>query len=61
MFFTLEDVREKLARWQEGYNCARPHSALQDRAPAFLAAEWSAAAPTVHAPQALLETSREPC
>lgn len=37
-FFTLEDVREKLARWQEDDNLLRPHSALQDQAPASFAA-----------------------
>ena len=26
VFFTLDDVREKLARWQEDYNLMRPHS-----------------------------------
>jgi putative transposase len=40
VFFTLEEVREKLARWQEDYNLARPHSALQDQAPAIFAADW---------------------
>ena len=39
VFFTLEDVREKLARWQADYNCTRPHSALQDQAPASFAAD----------------------
>ena len=56
VFFTLEDAREKLARWQDDYNGTRPHSGLQDHTPACFAAMWSAAAQTVHAPQALLET-----
>lgn len=56
VFFTLEDVREKLARWQEDYNLLRPHSALQDQAPASFAAQWVATAQTLHAPQVLLET-----
>jgi putative transposase len=30
VFFTLEDVREKLAHWQADYNLTRPHSALRD-------------------------------
>lgn len=42
VFFTLEDVREKLVRWQADYNRLRPHSALQDQAPATFAAGWSA-------------------
>jgi putative transposase len=42
VFFTLEDVREKLARWQADYNLLRPHSALQDQSPATFAAGWSA-------------------
>ncbi len=56
VFFTLEDVREKLARWQEDYNLLRPHSALQDQAPASFAAQWAATTQTFHAPQVLLET-----
>jgi putative transposase len=43
VFFTLEDVRQKLARWQEDYNRVRLHSALEDRAPATIVAEWVAA------------------
>ncbi len=54
--FTLEDVREKLVRWQEDYNRLRPHSSLQDQAPASFAADWSAAARTANAAHALLET-----
>ncbi len=42
VFFTLEDVREKLARWREDYNQQRPHSSLQDETPAAFAADWSA-------------------
>ena len=56
VFFTLEDVREKLARWQQDYNLLRPHSALQDQAPVSVAAQWAATAQTLHAPQVLLET-----
>lgn len=56
VFFTLEDVREKLARWQADYNLTRPHSALRDQAPACFAAEWSAATPTTPASPELLET-----
>jgi len=43
VFVTLEDVREKLTRWQQDYNLVRPHSALQDQAPASFVAEWVAA------------------
>lgn len=54
--FTLEDVREKLARWQEHDSLLRPHSALQDHTPASLAAQWAASVQTLHAPQVLRET-----
>jgi putative transposase len=56
VFFTLEDVREKLARWREDYNRLRPHSALQDQAPATFAAAWSAQTRTIPAAHELLET-----
>ena len=56
VFCTLEDVREKLARWQEDYNGTRPHSALQDHAPASFAADWLAAAQTSNAAPEVLET-----
>ena len=41
VFFTLEDVREKLERWQQDYNRVWPHSALGDQAPARFAEGWS--------------------
>ena len=56
VFFTLEDVRAKLARWQEDYNFTRPHSALQDQAPATFAADCVATVQTTHASPELLET-----
>lgn len=56
VFFTLEDVREKLARWQADYNLLRPHSALQDQAPASFAADWAMTVRTAHASPELLET-----
>ncbi|MDE3108746.1 MAG: transposase [Acidobacteriota bacterium] len=37
-FSSLEDAREKLARFREHYNHQHPHSALADRAPAVFAA-----------------------
>ena len=40
IFFTLEDVRAKLANWQRDYNQERPHSALNDQPPHQLAADW---------------------
>ncbi len=43
VFFTLEDVREKLWRWQQDYNLVRPHRALEDRVLAAFVAEWVAA------------------
>ena len=55
MFFTLDDVREKLARWQEDYNLTRPHSSLQDHAPACFAAEWAATERPAPSSLALLE------
>ena len=56
VFFTLEDVREKLARWRTDYNLLRPHSALQDQAPAAFAADWAMTVQTAHASHELLET-----
>ena len=57
VFFTLEDVREKLAHWQQDYNHVRPHSALKGQAPASFAAEWVAAiTPTSEGARELLET-----
>lgn len=56
VFCTLEDVREKLARWQEDYNFLRPPSSRHDQAPASLAAEWLATEHTVPAAPELLET-----
>lgn len=44
VFFTLEDAREKLERWQQDYNQARPHSALGDRAPVLFLTAWSESA-----------------
>jgi putative transposase len=41
-FTSLEEAREKLAEWREHYNHQRPHSALDDRAPATFAALHSA-------------------
>ena len=38
VFFTLEDVREKLTRWQEDYNHHLPHSLPQDKTSAAFAA-----------------------
>ena len=46
--FTLKDVREKLARWQEDDTRVRPHSALQDQAPASFAAQWAGTVQTLH-------------
>ena len=56
VFFTLDDVREKLAQWREDYNCLRPHSSLQDKTPVAFAADYSMT--TVRVPPApeLLES-----
>lgn len=40
VFFTLDDVREKLRSWREDYNCLRPHSSLRDKTPVAFAADW---------------------
>jgi putative transposase len=40
LFFSVQDAQEKLERWREDYNRYRPHSALQDRTPAEVAAKW---------------------
>lgn len=56
VFFTLEDVREKLTRWREDYNHQRPHSSLQDETPAAFAADWSAMTQRAPASPELLET-----
>src|SRR5262249_10300635 len=37
-FTSLEDARNRLARWRRNYNHYRPHSALDDRPPAEFAA-----------------------
>ena len=36
-FTSLDDAREKLAKFREHYNQQRPHSALADRTPAAFA------------------------
>jgi putative transposase len=56
VFFTLEDVREKLAQWREDYNCVRPHSSLQDKTPVAFAADWSVVTQREPATPELLET-----
>jgi putative transposase len=37
IFFTLNDARTKLTRWQQDYNQERPHSSLNDQALAAFA------------------------
>jgi putative transposase len=56
VFFTLEDVREKLAQWGEDYNCRRPHSSLRDKTPVAFAADWSVMTQREPATPELLET-----
>ncbi len=41
LFFSVQAAREKLERWRDDYNHHRPHSALQDRTPAEVAAMWT--------------------
>ncbi len=55
VFFTLEDVREKLSRWQQDYNLVRPHSALADYTPVPFVVQWRAANSTEHDFPELLE------
>jgi putative transposase len=45
LFFSLEDARRKLECWRQDYNHYRPHSALEDRTPAEVAAAWTTRAP----------------
>jgi transposase InsO family protein len=56
VFFTLDDVREKLAQWQADYNLLRPHSALRDQAPAIFAGDWMRTGQADLLSPALLET-----
>src|ERR1700722_1498087 len=42
-FSSLEEARRKLALWRHHYNHQRPHSALQDRTPAAVAALYQTA------------------
>jgi putative transposase len=56
VFFTLDDVREKLTRWQEDYNHRRPHSSLQDETPAAFAARWVMTTESVPISPQLLES-----
>jgi transposase InsO family protein len=37
-FTSLDEAREKLTNWRDHYNHHRPHSALDNRAPAVFAA-----------------------
>jgi putative transposase len=39
--YSLADARRKLECWRQDYNFYRPHSALQDRTPAQVAAAWT--------------------
>ena len=56
VFFTLDDVREKLAQWREDYNCRRPHSSLRDKTPVAFAADYSTMTVRVPPSPKLLET-----
>jgi putative transposase len=40
IFFTLKEAQILIERWRQHYNRIRPHSALQDRTPAEIAATW---------------------
>jgi len=56
VFFSLDDARETLVRWQADYNLRRPHSALQDQTPAAFATEWAMTDKTTSESPELLET-----
>lgn len=56
VFFTLDDVREKLAQWREDYNHQRPHSSLRDKTPVAFAADWSVVTQREPTTPELLET-----
>ena len=56
VFFTLEDIREKLMHWRDDYNYQRPHSSLQDETPAAFAARWIMTTERVLISSELLET-----
>jgi len=49
LLFSLDDARRKLEGWRDDYHQYRPHSALADRTPAEVAAEWISPAPRVPA------------
>ena len=40
VFFSFKDMQAKLAHWQQDDNQERPHSSLNDQAPAAFAAIW---------------------
>ena len=61
VFFTLDGARKTLARWQADYNLRRPHSALQDQAPAAFAAEWRMTVDTAGDSSDYWRPSRELC
>ena len=58
-FTSLEEAREKLAAWRDHYNHRRPHSALDDRAPAVFAS-LHGIKPTRFALSASNKTNGEP-
>lgn len=59
IFFTLDDVWEKLAQWREDYNFLRPHSSLQDNTPVAFAAHCSIRTVSVPPSQNCWSQSRE--
>ena len=61
VFFTLEDARVKLERWRQDYNWVRPHSALDDQAPALFAESWSESAPSFSELAPRMKITEEPC
>lgn len=61
-FGSLEDARQKLAKFREHYNHQRPHSALGDRAPVTFAEEMAALrSPTARSEPHLRPHSRVAC
>ncbi len=40
LFLTLDDAKNKLAKWKRDYNKVRPHTSLGDIPPSEFAEEW---------------------
>jgi transposase InsO family protein len=56
IFYTLREAQILVEGWRQHYNHYRPHSALQDRTPAEVAAAWMAAPGGRRSPRPLPRT-----